>query len=202
MAATAATTALAEEDRLRADLYRLLARTLLARPDAALLRALAELRGDASPMGRAFAALSRVALRTSEVQARDEYDALFVGLGTRGEVLPYASYYLTGFLHEKPLAALREDMERRGIERAADVSEPEDHAGAICEMMAGLIDGGYGAPAALAEQRGFFERHLGPWGAHFFKDLEAAGSSRLYQPIGQIGRLFLAIERDAFSMEG
>lgn len=207
MAATATTlrsqpARLEEEDRLRADLYRLLARALLAPPDAALLRAFAELKGDTSPMGRAFAALSRVAMRTAEPQARDEHDALFVGLGTRGEVLPYASYYLTGFLHEKPLAALREDMERRGIEREGGVSEPEDHAGAVCEMMAGLIDGAYGAPAALPEQRAFFERHLGPWIAHFFEDLEGATTSRLYQPIGQIGRLFLAIERDAFSMEG
>lgn len=201
MAAAAENIALVEEDRLRADLYRLLARALLGPPDDAFLRALADLKGDGSPVGKAFAALARVALRTSAPQARDEYDALFVGLGTRGEVLPYASYYLTGFLHEKPLAALREDMEARGIEREAGVSEPEDHAGAICEMMAGLIDGSYGAPAALAEQRTFFERHVGPWIAHFFKDLESAGASRLYQPIGQIGRLFVGIERDAFDME-
>lgn len=206
MAATATAAhgvaALDEEDRLRADLYRLLARALLSPPDAAFLRALADLKGDTSPLGQAFAALARVALRTSEAQARDEHDALFVGMGTRGEVLPYASYYLTGFLHEKPLAALREDMEARGIERAANVSEPEDHLGAICEMMAGLIDGAYGAPAALPEQRGFFERHLGPWAAHFFKDMEGAEASRLYQPIGRIGRLFVGIEEDAFSMEG
>ena len=201
MAAAAEDVALVEEDRLRADLYRMLARALLAPPDDAFLRALAELKGDGSPLGRAFAALARVALRTSVAQARDEHDALFVGLGTRGEVLPYASYYLTGFLHEKPLAALREDMEARGIERETNVSEPEDHAGAVCEMMAGLIDGSYGAPATLAEQRGFFERHLGPWIAHFFKDLEGAGASRLYQPIGQIGRLFIAVEQDAFAME-
>ena len=201
MTATAQEIALAEEDRLRADLYRMMARALLAPPDDAFLRALCELKGDASPMGRAFTALARVALRTSRIQARSEYDALFVGMGTRGEVLPYASYYLTGFLHEKPLAALREDMGRRGIAREDAMTEPEDHLGSICEMMAGLVDGTYGVPADLAGQRAFFERHLDPWAAHFFNDLEAAQASRLYQPIGQIGRLFVEIERDAFAME-
>ena len=200
MAAAATDVRIDEEERLRADLYRMLARALLSPPDAPFLRALADLKGDASPMGKAFAALARVALRTSEAQARDEYDALFIGMGTRGEVLPYASYYLTGFLHEKPLAALRTDMAARGIERTPG-PEPEDHMGSLAEMMAGLIDGSYGAPSTLAEQCAFFDAHVGPWAEHFFRDLEAAHASRLYQPIATLGRLFIGLERDAFAME-
>ena len=49
-----------------------------------------------------------------------------VGVG-RGEILPFASYYLTGFLKDKPLAKLRNDMKEIGIELAENVKEPEDH---------------------------------------------------------------------------
>ena len=71
----------------------------------------------------------------------------------RGELVPFASYYRTGFLNEKPLAKLRGDMARLGIARAESVKEPEDHIAALCEMMAGLITGAFGAPQGLAAQQ-------------------------------------------------
>ena len=188
------------EDRMRADLYGMLARVLFSRPDQSQLKNLSALSGDDSDMGRAFNALAKVASATSSDIAGEEYDGLFIGMG-RGELLPFGSYYLTGFLNEKPLAKLRSSMRELGIERQKDVKEPEDHIGSLMEMMSNLIIGTYGEPASVTTQREFFATHIEPWAGHFFKDLEAAELSRLYQPVGAIGRLFVEIETRAFSME-
>jgi TorA maturation chaperone TorD len=190
-----------EEDVLRAQHYRLLARFLSAAPDAELLELAARLGGDeATDLGKGLDVLARAAGQTTPEAAGDEFDALFVGDGVRGELLPYCSYYLTGFLNEKPLANLRGDMARLGIARADDVTDPEDHIGAICEMMAGLIVGDFGAPLDLAGQKAFFDAHLAPWAEKFFEELEAAESASLYMPVGTIGRVFMGIESTAFQM--
>ncbi len=191
--------ALPAEDAMRADLYALLSRVLFSPPDTELLKNLQSLEGDDSEMGQAFGTLSRLAAATDVKTANQEYDGLFIGMG-RGELLPYGSYYLTGFLNEKPLARLRNSMNQLGIARNDSVKEPEDHIGSLFEMMSGLITGQYGAPAPLQQQDGFFRTHIEPWAGHFFSDLERAELSRLYQPVGTIGRLFVDIEKDAFSM--
>ncbi|MDE1968803.1 MAG: molecular chaperone TorD family protein [Alphaproteobacteria bacterium] len=188
-----------EEERLRAEIYGLLARVLVAPPDAELLRALTQLRGDGSELGAAFGDLARAAGGMTVEAAGREYHDLFIGLG-RGELLPYASYYLTGFLHEKPLAKLRGALATLGIERAADVKEPEDHIAALCETIAGLIAGAFGPAASLDEQRKFFDAFIAPWAGRFFRDLEAAQAARLYAAIGRIGRLFLGVEQMAFAI--
>jgi TorA maturation chaperone TorD len=188
------------EDRLRAHQYQLLARFLAARADAELLRLTSGLAGDDTEFGRALAELAVRAGRVTPEAAAREYNDLFIGIG-RGELLPYASYYLTGFLNEKPLAKLRGDMARLGIARAGNVKEPEDHIAALCEMMAGLITGAFGAPLDLAAQRAFFERHLARWAPLFFEDLEKARSAWLYAPVGTLGRVFMGIEKTAFTME-
>jgi TorA maturation chaperone TorD len=190
---------IADEDILRADLYDLLGALLARPPSAELLGRVAELGGDESPIGQSVSAMARLAGQMSREAARREYDDLFIGL-VRGEVLPYASYYLTGFLNEKPLALLRRDMARLGIARSPEVKEPEDHIASICEMMAGLIRGRFGVPAELTAQRDFFAAHLGPWAEHFFSDLEGAKNAVLYAPVGAIGRAFMGIEREAFRM--
>jgi TorA maturation chaperone TorD len=177
-----------------------LARFLAAPADGALLALAARFAGDATELGRALAELADRAARTTPQAASREYHDLFIGLG-RGELVPYASYYLTGFLNERPLARLRSDMARLGIARAERVKEPEDHIAALCEMMAGLITGAFGAPRDLAAQRGFFERHLAPWAPMFCADLEKARSAWLYAPVGTLGRVFMAIEKTAFMME-
>src|SRR5262245_39508188 len=126
-----------EVDAARAQEYALLATLFAHAPDAQLLARLARLRGDPSPLGVAHAALGKVAARPVTGRAGRKYFHLFVGVG-RGELLPYASYYLTGFLYERPLARLRADLRRLGIERADGRSEPEDSAATLCEIMAGL----------------------------------------------------------------
>jgi len=187
------------EDRLRADFYNFLGLLLSAPPDQMLLDQVTGLTGDDTDLGQAIQAMSRVAKVTKPAAAEREFNALFIGLG-RGELLPYASFYLTGFLNEKPLAQLRNDMAARGITRAQNVFEPEDNVASLMEMMAGMIVGRFGTPATLDDQKAFWTKHIGPWATHFYSDLEAAESSVLYASIGTAGRVFMEIEREAFRM--
>ena len=189
----------AEEDVLRADLYDLLAALLAKPPTRDLIDRVAKLDGDDGELGRAIKALTSLARATTASAAEREFNRLVIG-AARGELLPYASYYMTGFLHEKPLAVLRNDMAQRAIERAPNVFEPEDNIASLCEMMAGLILGRFGEPATLAGQKDFFSTHIAPWAGHFFADLEAAKGSLIYAPVGAIGRVFMEIEREAFRM--
>ncbi len=196
---TAEQIAVSTEDRLRADLYNFLGLILSGPPDQILLDQCAGLSGDDTELGQAIAALSRVARVSKPKAVQSEFNALFVGLG-RGELLPYASYYLTGFLNEKPLAALRTDMVAQGMTRAENVFEPEDNIASLMEMMAGMIVGRFRAPAALDAQRVFFNKHIAPWASHCFADMEAAKTSVFYASVGSVGKAFLEIEREAFRM--
>ncbi|MFK7879605.1 molecular chaperone [Roseobacter sp.] len=199
MTAAAQSLDVSAEDRLRADLYNYLG-LLLARPaDQVLLEQTSALAGDQSPIGEAINGLARVAKATKPKSAEREFNALFIGLG-RGELLPYASYYLTGFLNEKPLANLRRDMVSLQMTRADNVFEPEDSMASLMEMMGSMIVGRFGAPVSLDQQRTFFNNHVAPWATHFYADLEAAKTSVLYASVGAVGREFMAIEKEAFRM--
>jgi TorA maturation chaperone TorD len=188
-----------EIDAARAREYALLSTLLLHSPDAALIERLRRLAGDPTPLGRAHAALGRAAAETSAEGAEREYFALFVGLGDRG-LYPYSSYYLTGFLQGRPLAALRNALEPLGIERDEGYSEPEDHVAFLLAVMASLVGGWIVAPRGA--DREFFNSHLAPWIGRFFEDLERAGSAPLYASIGALGRTFMAIEQEAFTLPG
>jgi TorA maturation chaperone TorD len=189
--------AIDDVDLARSAEYSLLA-TLLARsPDTEMLSRLAGLRGDDSPLGHAHAALGKAAARTdADITAR-EYFVLFVGLG-RGELMPYASHYQTGFLHGRPLANLRQTLLRIGIERAETQTEPEDHAAILLEIMAGLASGEIAAPPGT--DREIFDNHLAPWIARFFSDLEKSASVDFYAAVGSLGRTFTEIEAQGFLM--
>jgi TorA maturation chaperone TorD len=186
-----------EIEQARAQEYALLSLLLARAPDAALLDRLAQLRGDATPVGVAHAALSEAASLSNVAQVEREYFDLFIGLG-RGELLPYGSYYLTGFLHERPLARLRAHLARLGIERSQGIADPEDHAAILFEIMAGMISGQFSV--AAGSDREFFEQHLAPWIAQFFRDLEAAQHADFYRRVGALGRLFIEIEKEAFAL--
>jgi TorA maturation chaperone TorD len=186
-----------EVDAARAQEYALISVLLARAPDAALLQRLGALRADASPLGLAHAALGEAAHHADVERVEREYFDLFIGIG-RGELLPYGSYYLTGFLHERPLARLRAHLGKLGIERAAGQAEPEDHAAILCEIMAGLASGRFGAPPG--SDRELFEQHLAPWIGRFFADLERAEAAKFYRRIGTLGRVFIEIETDAFAL--
>lgn len=197
----AETIEIAEEDRARADLYNFLG-ALLARPaDEMLLAQTAGLAGNDTELGQAIATLARVAKVSKPKAVTSEFNALFIGLG-RGELLPFASYYLTGFLNEKPLALLRKDMLARGMQRSDTVFEPEDSIASLMEMMGAMIVGRFGTPADVATQKQFFNQHINPWAGHFFTDLEEAKNSVFYAPVGTLGKIFMSVEAEAFRMSG
>lgn len=176
----------------RARLFALLGRLLVAPPDGALLANLRGLQGQSDTLlGRAYAGLSQAAREARLEAVEREYHELFIGVG-RGELLPFASYYLTGFLHERPLAELRDALGRLGVERAPGVAEPEDHLGFLCETMAGLIAGVF--PAAPDEAAPFFARHMQPWAGRCFADLEAAQAAQFYRAVGALGRAAVEVE--------
>ena len=152
MTAMTAPVEVTEEDRLRADLYNFLGLLLASPPDQMLLEQTAGLSGDDGDLGTAINALAKLANLSKAGTVESEFNKLFIGLG-RGELLPYASYYLTGFLNEKPLASLRRDMAVRGMTRAQNVYEPEDNIASLMEMMGALIVGRFGEPASLADQK-------------------------------------------------
>jgi len=186
-----------EVDVARAREYALLATLLGRSPDALLLQRLAQLRGDATPLGLAHAALGEAAQRSEQERVGREYFNLFIGLG-RGELLPYASYYLTGFLYERPLARLRADLKRFGIEAAPEQSEPEDHAAILCEIMAALV--GKETSAPVGADKDIFEKHLAPWIGRFFADLERSPTADFYACVGALGRTFMEIETEAYGL--
>lgn len=186
-----------EIDGARAQEYALLATLLSHGPDSRLLSRLAELQGDASRIGMAHTALGEASRRVNEDEVAQEYFALFAGLG-QGQLLPYSSHYLTGSLYGRPLARLRETLQRLGIEKAPERSEPEDHAAFLCEIMAGLVGGGIAAPAGT--DRDFFEEYLLPWIERFFVDLEGAEAADFYASVGLLGRTFIGVETHAFAL--
>jgi TorA maturation chaperone TorD len=196
--AAPSTASVDETDAARAQEYALLA-TLLARsPAAHLMARLARLRGDASALGAAHAVLGEAAARADIAEVEREYFDLFIGLG-RGDLLPYASYYLTGFLHGRPLARLRADLSRLGLEQTEGQSEPEDHAASLCEIMAMIAGGSIQAP--VGTDRELFEKHLAPWIRRFFTDLEQCPRADFYARVGALGRTFVDIETEAFALQ-
>lgn len=193
------------EDQARADLYALLARLFSAPPDASLLRALAgadEWMGSAeeAPLANAWRRLQTAAARTSPQAVREEFDALFIGVG-RAPILTYASYYLTGSLMERPLAGLRADLAQLGLARFPGVGEPEDHIASLAEVMRFLIVGdGQTPPASLATQKRFFRRHIQPWYGRFAADLRDQALADFYKPVAALMQAFFAVEVEAFEM--
>ncbi len=190
---------LGEEDALRANAYTLLGHLLAQAPDAgmlALLRSIQIPEAAASLMAEAWRGLRQAAESAESADLDDEYFQLFIGIG-QGELVPYGSWYLTGFLMEKPLAELRLDLARLGIERRDGVREPEDHAAALCETM-GMIITDPTIPFGM--QRLFFEKHLAPWLGRFFRDLGQTGSARFYRAVGLVGERFMEIEAKYLAM--
>ena len=188
-----------EEDQLRADMYSFLANMIRTEPSQELLDSVKKLTGDDSSIGKSIKLISKLAsaMHVSEIQ--DEYVNLFVGVG-RGELLPFASYYLTGFLNDKPLSKLRNNMNELGVVRIKEVKEPEDHVSSLFDIMSGMITGQFGKQYSITEQSNFFEKHLNSWIHLLMSDIESAKTAVFYVPIGSLGKEFINIEREAFRM--
>ena len=192
--------AIDSEDQLRADMYSFLANLLRAEPTAELVNQITTLQSDESPIGKSIKTLVKLASSLDLPTIRDEYVRIFIGVG-RGELLPFASYYLTGFLKDKPLAKLRNDMKEIGIEIESNVKEPEDHIASLFDMMSGLILGKFTRNYTIGEQRDFFNKHLAPWADLLMRDIESSKIAVFYSPVGTIGREFIEIECSSFKMD-
>lgn len=188
-----------EADANRARIYMLVASLLAAPPSADLIGRIALLSGGQGLIGDAIGGLGRAAAATDATRARREFDRLFVGL-SRGELVPYASYYRTGFLQDRPLIAVRSDLRRLGLQRGPAVPEPEDHIAALLETMAVLIDGRFGDRASELEQLRFFDSHIAPWADRFFADLRHAPAAPFYAAVGALGAVLVDIEAEAFAL--
>ena len=186
-----------DEDSVRANAYGLLGALLARPPRQEIFDLLASIDPPSDEgLGSAWRDLKHAAERAEVESVDDEYHDLFVGIG-RGELIPYGSWYRTGFVMDKPLAVLRSDLAALGFERRDDVKEPEDHAAALLETMALIA----AAPEhGLDVQRRFFDRHVAPWMGTFFADLQAADSARFYRAVGQLGKQFMAFEMQYLSI--
>lgn len=195
-AQSGAAQAVTAEDLLRANTWSLLAQLLGRAPDERILGLLGEINAEHVEsddlVGAAWRMLAQASGRSSPAELADEYQDLFIGVG-RGELMPFGSWYLTGFLMEKPLARLRDELRFLGFERQEGVTEPEDHAAALCDVMAMIINGE--EPATLESQAGFFDRHISPWMGRFFRDMQQAPSARFYRAVGQLGEQFILVEK-------
>ena len=176
-------------DAIRTDIYLMLASLFRAPPSQPQLQFLAdlEIEDNSSVMSQCWLALRHAAQHTDVDSLEEEYQWLFIGIG-RGEVVPFASWHLTGSLMEKPLADLRQHMAELGLQRSDSVKEPEDHIAALCESMAWLI-------SDMPEQQGeFFHRHIGPWFNHLVRQIEQAEHANFYRAVSQVCKAFLSLE--------
>lgn len=188
-----------DEQRYRASAYALLAALLREAPRQAVLEHVASLspQADAEPdvLSSAMAELAAAARNAEPAVLEDEYHELFIGLG-RGEVVPYGSWYLTGFLMEQPLSDLREDLARLGFARNEKVAEPEDHIAAIFEVFSVMIS----EASSSSEQQAFYDKHMLPWIGRFFVDLGKAKSANFYRAVAAFGAAFNELEKQYLSM--
>ena len=187
-----------EEQMWRANAYSMLGSLLAKPPTQDVLAEIARINisdqdAGASTMARAYKELSNLAKTECVELIQEEYHQLFIGI-TGGEIIPYASWYLTGFLMEKPLALLRSDLLKLGIKRQKAVTEPEDHAAALCEVMNLLVSGNNN------RQGYFFNAHLAPWAGRFFSDLRKRECAKFYRAVGLMGESFIRVEQDYFDM--
>lgn len=189
----ASTQTFAEEQQYRAAAYSILAALLRDIPTQEALDQVAEFAKVEIDEDELLLAMSSLGLAVQAIDKEaisDEFHDLFIGLG-RGELVPYGSWYLTGYLMEKPLSLLRDDLKALGLERDASVNEPEDHIAALCEVMSMLITDA----TEPGTQARFHENHISPWCKRFFNDLENAKSASFYQSVGRFGAAFMAMDK-------
>ena len=188
------------DERLRANSYGLLGALLAAPPAESLIQLLTQISpaevGGGDDLAAAWEVLRLAGERANVLALDDEYHELFVGIG-RGELVPYGSWYMTGFLMDQPLAILRRDLAELGFERQEDTREPEDHVAALLETMGLMIGEG---DISVDVQRRFFQSHMGPWMKTFFLDLQKAKTARFYRAVGQFGEQFIEFETQYLTM--
>jgi TorA maturation chaperone TorD len=188
------------EETARADLYGLLATLFYAPPSQQLLDTIgsAQTEGDGI-LETAWADLAGACKTAQAELVRQEYEALFIGVG-KPEVMLYGSFYLSGFLMEKPLAALRTDLANLGLQRDESVPESEDHIASLCEVMRYLIASDDPLHANIAAQKQFFANHMQPWVLQMCDAVTSHPGTLFYAPVAQLANSFFEVEMQAFDM--
>lgn len=188
------------EETARADLYGLLAGLFYGPPSQDLLNAIAQTpAGGDSALQQAWNDLARTCEEADAQKVRDEYESLFIGVG-KPEIMLYASYYLSGFLMEKPLAALRGDLDTLDLQRSESMPESEDHISALCEVMRYLITSDDPAQNSLATQKQFFSTHLQSWAGEMCDVIMHHPQAVFYSEVAQLAKHFFDVEMQAFDM--
>jgi len=192
-----------DEETARSELYGILASVLYASPAIELIAQIRVAATDTPAAGafleepwRNFVGVTR---SMSDQAIKDEYDALFGGVG-KPEVYLYGSHYLSGFLNEKPLARLRTELQSLGLERSEVMSDTEDHFAYLCEVMRYLIAGEDVAVANLTRQREFFSTHIQPWVSLMCDDIQNNNKAKFYASLAELTRAFMGIEAQGFDM--
>jgi TorA maturation chaperone TorD len=192
-----------DEEVARAELYGLLASLWYAAPDAELLDAFSVAPTEAPAAGafleEPWRQLVGVARETSLAAVRSEYDALFGGIG-KPEIYVFGSFYLSGFLNDKPVAQLRTDLARLGLARSDVVSETEDHVACLFEVMRYLIAGDDVEVANLTQQQRFFSTHLQPWLPALCDAVAQHPKARFYAALANLTAAFAQVEAQGFDM--
>jgi len=192
-----------DEETARAEVYGVLAALFYAPPSPELMAQLRVAVTEAPAAGgfleEPWRQLVGAARELSDAQVADEYDALFGGVG-KPDVMLFGSYYLSGFLNEKPLAQLRSDLAALGLSREEGVNETEDHFACVCEVMRYLIAGDDVEVANLTQQQKFFSTHLQPWGMALCDAIEQHPQARFYAALAGFVRAFLSVEAQGFDM--
>jgi TorA maturation chaperone TorD len=191
---------LTPEDEARANLYALIGRLFYDAPDSMLLaeicRDATESPASAGEMGDAWRALRAAAKIAYPALLKQEYDALFVGVG-KAQVTPYTSNYVKSTAPDRHLVRLREQLGQWGLVRRSAASEVEDHVSGLCDVMRHLILEGH----AEGDQRSFFKEFVHPGVTPFLDAVNAAAAVVFYRLVADLARAFLEIERVAFEME-
>ena len=200
-------TNLSPEDLARADLYGLLALLFYEAPSTELLEKIAQFGQDvevgqqdeSSLLHGPWQDLVEMAKDSRSQDWQEEYENAFIGVGKQ-EIFLYGSYYLTGFLNEKPLAALRGDLQKLGLQASSDITETEDHIACLCEVMRYLIAGEDLGICNLTQQKIFFNQHIRPWTGELFETLQNHPSLEYYRLVGALASTFFDIEGQSFDM--
>lgn len=191
------------EELARAELYGLLASLWLKPPDEALLQqfrvAVTQAPESGGLLEAPWQALVAALRDTTERAAAEEHSALFHGVG-KPEVFAYGSYYLAGYLNEKPLAQLRTDLAALGLGRDEGTLETEDHVAYVLEVMRYLIAGDDVAVCNLEQQRRFFRAHVQTWVEALCDAVESHARARVWAAVAQLTRAFVLVETQAFDM--
>lgn len=192
-----------DEETARAEVYGLLAALYYAPPPAGLLDKLRVAVTEAPAAGALLEAswreLVAAARKLSHEAIAQEYDALFGGVG-KPEVYLFGSHYMSGFLNEKPLVALRTDLALLGLARDEAMPETEDHYAYLCEVMRYLIAGADAEVANLTRQREFFRRHVQPWDGLMCEAISRHPKANFYRCVADFTQAFTSVESQGFDM--